>query len=174
MLPPVSSVSTLLSRTLVRFRHEMSRCIRGTLCVPVLVLLLCCVGCGKKARLQRATAQLSGEPATATSEAIIDDIKLVDVSIPIGVSVYETGGAPDGVMMAHYESKFSVDMLADFYHLDMERLGWQEHASFPQYREMLMLFEKPYRWCVVSMRATSRGTDVSLYIRQKSVPPTPR
>lgn len=145
---------------------------RGLLLVS---LLISCAGC-KKGVSHPKSLTVAGatdeEVATQDHVVILDDMRFVDISIPIGALVYEvTGGSlvrAEGVTVAHYTSKFSIDMLCDFYHLDMERLGWQEHASFQQPYEALILFEKPYRWCVVLMKHLSRGTEVSLHIRQKT------
>jgi len=138
------------------------------------LLMVAVAGCRRTAQRQKIVEKSRPAATAATLQdavTVLDDMRLVDISVPIGAVVYEvTGGtlAQPGIMVARYESRFSIDMLGDFYHLDMERLGWQEHALFQQPHEALLLFEKPYRWCMVLIKHTSRGTEVSLYIRQKA------
>lgn len=148
----------------------LARSHRYTQAVGLIVLAIGVVslgGCRKK--LQQYTVETVVNSKESTSVLrVADDIRLVDVSIPVGVTTYcVTGSASQTALVARYETNFACEMMVDFYHLDMERLGWQEHAQFVDTHETLLLFEKPYRWCIVAIRQGSRVTHVTLYIHQK-------
>src|SRR5476649_1717658 len=60
----------------------------------------------------------------------LNEAKLIDVSLPVGVTAYDMTRRDDSVeqgseTIAFYETGFSEDMLREFYQVDMERLGWK-------------------------------------------------
>lgn len=83
----------------------------------------------------------------------IDEARLVDIpfplhSVPEGLALIDS--AQSGIT---YKTKFSKENLLSFYRAEMERLGWAELTVFEQQHELLMVFDKPYKICVVSFCA---------------------
>jgi len=56
-----------------------------------------------------------------------------------------------------------LDEAASFYAAEMERLGWQLVSSFCG-AESLLNFDKPNRFCSVSMRSIAKQSNINIVI----------
>jgi len=97
---------------------------------------------------------------------LVDEARLNDISIPLGVTLE---GVPLSVENNHaavmtYTSNMSLKILSDFYHADMERLGWREVSIFSLEDETLLVYEKPHKMVLVSMRPYDSSIQVLLYL----------
>lgn len=94
---------------------------------------------------------------TAPYRQELNEAKLVDVSVPVGVIAYDMTMQDDSVergseTIAFYETDFSDTMLREFYQMDMERLGWKEVQTFISNEESLLLYETPRKIAAISIR----------------------
>lgn len=89
------------------------------------------------------------------------EAKLIDIPIPLNacpVPYYFADVSNRGQELSlAYESTMSSDDLVLFYTQEMERLGWKKAASIHTV-ETLLYFEKPDRFCVISLRPESEKT----------------
>jgi hypothetical protein len=98
---------------------------------------------------------------------LLDEAKLVDVSLPIGVVAYDLSTPKEEEkqdQVIFYEVDFSLRMLTDFYQLEMERLGWKELALFESADEVMLVHEKPRKICVIYLRTGSLHQQVTIFI----------
>lgn len=122
-------------------------------CVAALCMLPAC-------RQEGSKKNSSAAQVTKRKRVIEQEAQLVDVPVPIGaqaVSADAQEGLFSSTSMLTYTTQQVPDRLAEFYRQEMERLGWQHGARFNG-AEQLLYFEKPGRFCVVSIRpAVKKG-----------------
>jgi hypothetical protein len=131
-------------------------------------LIACLAGCKKKTSpFQR--------PAYAQE---LNEAKLHDVSLPVGVTAYDMTVASEADDMsqekgsetiAFYETNFSETMLREFYQMDMERLGWREVQTFISADESLLLYETPRKIAAISIRPYHNNRGVVIFVGQRQV-----
>jgi hypothetical protein len=97
------------------------------------------------------------------------EARLVDVPFPLQVIPKELDFSAEDAT-AHVAVEFyttlSGDQLGDFYHKEMEQYGWKELCVFNVVDERLLLFEKPFKFCVISIRlGTSHKSRIKNYVR---------
>ena len=87
------------------------------------------------------------------------EAKLMDVPIPLDarplVSYFDESDEK-GCSLG-YTSDTSQEEVAFFYTQEMERLGWLQTVACETV-ESILIFEKPGRFCIVSLRPASRFT----------------
>jgi hypothetical protein len=135
-----------------------------------LLLLICLLTACER---RRVTTVLTDKNRTSLAERReippFDETKLVEISLPIHVIAYDLTKNPQQTVVS-YRANYSITMLHDFYSFDMERLGWRELTSFEATDErMVLLFEKPLKWCVVTIErhGESEQADVTIYLGPK-------
>ena len=83
------------------------------------------------------------------------EAKLIDIPIPLDVEpipyYFENGSKRDDATSLGYESRSSLNDLTLFYTQEMERLGWKKRVTVDAV-ETLLYFEKPGKYCAVSLR----------------------
>jgi len=135
-----------------------------------LLLLICLLTACER---RRVVTVLTDKNRTSLAERRevppFDETKLVEVSLPIHVVAYDLTKDPQQTVVS-YRANYSITMLHDFYSFDMERLGWHELTSFEATDErMVLLFEKPLKWCVIVMQRLAAGeqSDITVYLGPK-------
>ncbi len=134
--------------------------------VLLCLLLVALSGCRKKISLPGIERAADSVGCQLVSH-VVDDPRFVDISVPVGVSTSVVQEHSDGALIARYQTHFAIDMVIDFYHLDMERFGWHERLQMRVGGETLLLFEKPYMWAIVAMQRTGSVTYVAIYLARK-------
>ena len=86
-------------------------------------------------------------------EAKLADVPFLLNSQPLLPFVQEN--LPDQLSLLGYSSTLSLDDAASFYGHEMERLGWRQIACCEGF-ESLLYFEKPTRFCSISLRPFKR------------------
>lgn len=121
-------------------------------------------GCSAGSKLASRRAQ--ERIATAIP---LDEARLSDISIPIGVTLQGVPLQEDvrGALVVSYMTGLSHQVVSDFYQQDMERLGWRRVARFVIEDELLMIYEKPHKVAVVSMRPSDKSFLVTIYTSSK-------
>lgn len=103
---------------------------------------------------------------------ILNEAKLVDVSLPVGVIAYDMSQPESSDQgsetIAFYETDFSEEMLREFYQLDMERLGWKQVDLFISLEETLILYENPRKIAVISIRPYRHHQGVVIFLGPRS------
>ena len=92
------------------------------------------------------------------------EAKMVDIPFPLGavplenVSVYTQDESVIG-----YQCSASNEDLREFYTLEMEREGWCNLMSIAS-SESMLVFSKPYRLCVISLRESEQSQECRVFI----------
>lgn len=81
------------------------------------------------------------------------EAKLTDIPLPLGVTPLPelyADRSEQGIMLG-YNTAQPISEVATFYEQEMEREGWRQSVKC-QGGEQLICFEKPHRFCAVSIR----------------------
>jgi hypothetical protein len=105
--------------------------------------------CYKK--LNMHNAQYYDEQAVLKNEA-----HLTDIPLPVQVTPHTLSGSTANSTGLTFVSTFELGDLVKFYQFEMERLGWKELHLFSVESEVLLVFEKPQKFCTVSIRPDNR------------------
>ena len=93
------------------------------------------------------------------------EAKLSDIPIPLNVDPLDDfldSSYSEKEIVLGYHSNMSTDDIFRFYKQEMERLGWQNVASFDEYEKMFILnFTKPSKFCSVLIRKCSCDDETS-------------
>jgi hypothetical protein len=117
---------------------------------------------------QNSAAEGSVVPATLVAQL---EAKLVDIAIPINAVAIE-----QDIYYSAHETKnitlyYHVDMdgvaWSEFYQKEMERMGWRQLLSCTG-REQVIVFDRPARICVISIRPEKHGMRLSLFTGPKN------
>ena len=115
------------------------------------LLWLCTIfmlaGCKNK---QVASRKKSQALAKHSHYLEIDEARLVDIPFPLQSKLYGTIDTQSGNQYITFESQLSSENLMSLYHSEMERLGWSESGVFSPDQELLLIYEKPHKICVIS------------------------
>lgn len=84
------------------------------------------------------------------------EAQLTDIPFPVQVTPRILSGSKTGAMGLTFMSHFLLSDLVRFYQFEMERLGWKELHLFSVESEILLVFEKPQKFCTVSIRPDNR------------------
>jgi len=109
-------------------------------------------------------------PQERSTDLLTLSVRMSDVSLPLGVRPQDRSKSQDDpVVIASFEARFPHEVVADFYTLDMERLGWRRVMDFTTYdKEILLIFEKPHKICAVRIIANTGTTcTVTCYVSSK-------
>lgn len=94
------------------------------------------------------------------------EAKLIDVPIPLDVvpnpNYFSDISSGDDLLLG-YIATTSPDDLVFFYIQEMERLGWKNRSMSIGAVESLLYFEKPRRFCSVSLRPAQRKTVIIIF-----------
>lgn len=126
------------------------------------LILLALSGCGKQprssdhARNARCARKMK---STATTNVVstrpvipVHEAKLTDIPIPLGAQPTCFFEQEDGAASFFaFHSRMSAEDLEQFYLQQMEQMGWQQ-SRILRGPETLILFERPERFCSVSVR----------------------
>lgn len=95
------------------------------------------------------------------------EARLHDVPVPLGSKPDVNFGqhiSDDQIMLAFVLPNFNVEQAVQFYCQEMEQAGWREVILFADSGEVLLNFEKPQRFCSVSLRSEGAGLHVYLFV----------
>lgn len=98
------------------------------------------------------------------------EARLYDVPVLINAALMQnisTTAQTSGSTIISYESTIPLNDAILFYQEQMERLGWKQTATFCG-AESLLNFEKPRKYCSISLRPNKRLTRVIIFIGQKT------
>ena len=116
-------------------------------------IILVCLGmlpaCYKRAQKQ-LTQHYDEQPA------LRNEAHLTDVPLPVQVTPRVLSGSTTQATGLTFVSNFQLDDLIKFYQFEMERLGWKEVHAFSVPPEVLLIFEKPEKFCTLSVRPDNR------------------
>jgi hypothetical protein len=115
------------------------------------ILALSSLGCKKKQRIPFQDVRSIALSPVHCEEA---EAFFTDISLPLGLTGYQlkSPNNPDQHIIDYYSS-FTFTTIQDFYELDMERLGWRLLSKFETMDCVLLLFDKPQTWCIVTINA---------------------
>ena len=103
----------------------------------------------------------------AQSPKVVRDIlleaKYADLPVPVGFRAVPSGGP------FRYAGGLGIEDVRDFYHKQMERLGWVLE-DFSQGDEGMLVCRKPQRSCTISLREGGGVTSIVLFTEQVSAP----
>ncbi len=85
-----------------------------------------------------------------------NEAHLTDIPFPIQVTAHALSGSSPDCTGLTFISTFELRDLVKFYQFEMERLGWKELHLFSVESEVLLVFEKPQKFCTVSIRPDNR------------------
>jgi len=115
--------------------------------VQATVLFLCLIFISSCVKVTKRTNN--------TLKAHENEARLIDVPIPIDSTFVadkaKKGSIDSKCCMLFYSTKKSLQEVKVFYEKEMERFGWRVSAECSD-RESTLLFEKPSKVCVVSVR----------------------
>ncbi len=116
--------------------------------------VLCCIlilpACYKKLS-NNVSHHYYDEQPVLKSEA-----HLTDIPLPVQVAPHTLSGSTADSTGLTFISTFELGDLVKFYQFEMERLGWKELHLFSVESEVLLVFEKPQKFCTVSIRPDNR------------------
>ncbi len=118
-------------------------------------------GCGAK-EPAIIEVRVPAPASHATTAAVLLEAKHADLPVPVGFRAQSS--AP-----LTYSGTLGVRHVRDFYHKQMERLGWMLEDYSTQ-DEGLLICRKPTRTCVISLRTFDGGTHIVLFTEQVSAP----
>ena len=124
--------------------------------VQVIVLFLCLFlsGCSKK--IKKGDSIKSLQMSVCEQEA-----RLVDVPIPVNakpITNFDQRYKSGKTCQLSYRLDSSEINLEKFYENGMERSGWKKIAKC-SCQELLLIFEKPSKICVISVRSEKPGKE---------------
>ena len=94
---------------------------------------------------------------TMTSRPVLkNEAHLTDIPLPVQVAPHTLSGSTADSTGLTFISTFELGDLVKFYQFEMERLGWKELHLFSVESEVLLVFEKPQKFCTVSIRPDNR------------------
>lgn len=97
-------------------------------------------------------------------EAKLHDVPVL-VNAELMQNISQTASLSESTIIS-YESKIHLDDAFLFYQEQMERLGWKQTAAFKG-AESLLNFEKPQKYCSISLRPNKKLIRVIIFIGQK-------
>lgn len=98
------------------------------------------------------------------------EARLYDVPVLLNAQLVQNinnTASVDESSIISYESEVSFDAIALYYQEEMERLGWWQTAAFKG-SEILLNFEKPNKYCSISIRPFKKLSRVIIFIGQKN------
>lgn len=98
------------------------------------------------------------------------EAKLYDVPVLLNAQLVQNinnTSCVDESSIISYEAGVSHESVALYYQEEMERLGWWQTAAFKG-SETLLNFEKPNKYCSVSIRPFKKISRVIIFIGQKN------
>ncbi len=117
-------------------------------------LALCCIvllpSCYKKASNQAVHNYYDQQ------EPLKNEAHHTDIPLPVQVVPFILSGSNADSTGLTFVSTFELGDLVRFYQFEMERLGWKELHLFSVESEVLLVFEKPQKFCTVSIRPDNR------------------
>ncbi len=116
-------------------------------------VVLCCIilpACYKKNHKSPAPYSYNEQPQ------LLFEAHLTDIPLPVQADVRVLHGSTAENTGLTFVSCFELVDIIRFYQLEMERLGWQELHLFNLSPEVLLVFEKPQKFCTVSIRPDNR------------------
>jgi len=119
-------------------------------CVVLAVFLLS--GCAPKKEVQEHTAYWQ------QYQARLYDIPIAVYAQPIKEYCITCADSDQAIQLG-YQTSLSSQSVAQFYAQEMERLGWFAYGAVAG-KEQVMQFEKPRRFCIVSVRSSGPSTIV--------------
>ena len=98
------------------------------------------------------------------------EAKLYDVPVLLNAQLVQNinnTACVDESSIISYESPVDHEQASVFYQEEMERLGWWQTAAFKG-SESLLNFEKPNKYCSISIRPFKKISRVIMFIGQKN------
>lgn len=128
-----------------------------------------CSGCASKKRLLRGLEVSKSKVLGQTSE---EEARLIDIPFPFDVktrkiNLIESSKVNKAQTAVSFETTLSTGEVGEFYRLEMERLGWKELCNFDDSLGSLVVFEKPHKYAVVSIRFFKRRISVRCFVSAK-------
>jgi hypothetical protein len=130
------------------------------------ILILLMPACHQKSHIQKAASEKKAAFSFEDIETNIDiytngqvysnpDIEayLFDIPLMVGMSVHQVADNNDTDKMYLGACTYNLDAVQKFYVSAMEHQGWQR-LSILEGPEITMVFQKPQKICVLSVRAT--------------------
>lgn len=111
---------------------------------------------------------------------LLDEKRLTDVSLPVGVQAYdissrasENDKSNDEVKTKYslattFESSLALPMLVEFYQNDMERLGWKSVATIPLKSGSFLSYETPRKLCSLFIEDRGSARDVTIFVAART------
>lgn len=92
------------------------------------------------------------------------EARAIDLAIPLGAVPLEQyiDCTEEGDFCLAYTSDMMLPALNDFFHKEMERLGWQKKAQYDQY-EQLLVYEKPTKIVIISLRPVLKKSAITTF-----------
>lgn len=117
--------------------------------LAALSLLIIMPGC-KKGVLYR-------QPASSIK---LQEAHIVDIPVPLQSKVlsHHFSQNENGGFFMGYSTHLKFDELFNFYATEMERFGWQGVGVARGSQEIIMVFEKPARFAVISFRTSGSSS----------------
>ena len=97
------------------------------------------------------------------------EAKLYDVPVLINAQLVQNinnTACVDESSIISYETPLDFNQACSYYQEEMERLGWWQSAAFKG-TEALLNFEKPNKYCSVSIRPFKKTSRIIIFIGQK-------
>ncbi|WP_448383109.1 hypothetical protein [Desulfosoma sp.] len=110
----------------------------------------------------------TAQPAATTAAVTPTFYDFQDIPIPSELSLVTKestvfqGGAVKGGMLT-FKGRVEPSSVVNFFMVAMARENWK-HRGDIRYRKSVLLFEKPDRFCIISIRESSYYTYVELYV----------
>jgi hypothetical protein len=127
--------------------------------VPLCMVMLLCTSCKKDKDFAAQRWQSKHLEA-----------KLYDVPVLLNAQLVQNinnTACVDESSIVSYEVEASHETIAVYYQEEMERLGWWQTAAFKG-SETLLNFEKPNKYCSISIRPLKKISRVIIFIGQKN------
>lgn len=114
-------------------------------------LLLAVPGCSKN---------FGAKGSKTLTPVVLQEAQAHDIPVPLGskAQTHHFINDKNGGFFMGYLSHLSSHDLIKFYSLEMERYGWQRIGLSQGNDENLMVFDKPHRYSVISLRASGRSS----------------
>lgn len=127
--------------------------------VPLCMIILLCTSCKKDRDFAAKRWQSKHLEA-----------KLYDIPVLLNAQLIQNinnTACVDETSIISYEAEMPYESIADYYQEEMERLGWWQTAAFKG-SEVLLNFEKPNKYCSISIRPSKKISRVIIFIGQKN------
>lgn len=99
------------------------------------------------------------------------EAKLVDIPLPLKTLLEPQQIAFSAIdataVMRVYKARLTVDEIVLFYQQEMERMGWRQELFFAG-QDSLLVFERPTRSCVVSIRPGKQSVELMIVTGAKA------